>query len=151
MSAIFQRHFTLRPSKYFSFFIFVVCCISLSILAKLPMSPGLQILLGLLAVIASSFVLLRDARLSLAFSCIAFRLDGERVITMMMRDGRHLNGKLTSGGVVLPSLVLLNIRLEGGRRRSLVLLRSSMSNDNFRRLRIMLRWGDGSNSWDAIS
>lgn len=115
------------------------------------MSPGWQILLCLLVVIASSFVFLRDARLNLAFSCIAFRLGGERVITMMMRDGRHLTGKLTSGGVVLPFLVVLNIRLDEGGRRSLLLLRDSMSNDNFRRLRIMLRWGGGANSWDAVS
>ena len=87
------------------------------------------------------FVGLRDARLKLARSYVAFRLESEHGITLIQRDGRHVTGTIVAGGVVAPLLVLLNIKQDGKGRRSLVLLPDSMNRDAFRRLRVALKWG----------
>lgn len=85
------------------------------------------------------FIYFRDARLSLGISCIAFRLAEKSSITLMMRDGTHSSGKVMPSSVISPSLILLNIQQEGGRLRSLVLLKDCMSEPSFRHLRVALR------------
>lgn len=142
MSVSLQRHFTLRPSRYSYGFLAAACLISIFFLLKLPVNIGWQVISCLLVVAACVFVLLRDVRLVLARSCIAFRLESKHVITLMQRDGRHVSGTVMTGGVVLPLIVLLSVQLDGGGRRSLWLMEDSMNVNSFRRLRMMLRWGE---------
>ncbi|TNC99417.1 MAG: hypothetical protein FD121_282 [Gallionellaceae bacterium] len=141
MSASLQRHYKLHPSKYLTFAICIVCLLSFWTLLILPLGMTLHVALGFFVLVASTFILFRDARLSLALSCVAFRLEVDDTISLMLRDGRHLTGKLRAGGAILPYVVLINVRLGQGGYRSLVLLEDSMDADSFRRLRVVLRWG----------
>lgn len=141
MSASLQRHYKLQPSKYLTLAICIACLLPLAILFILPLGITLHVALGSFVLAASAFTLFRDARLSLAHSCVAFRLEVDDTISLMLRDGRHLTGKLRAGGAILPYVVLINVHLEQGGHRGLVLLKDSMDADSFRRLRVVLRWG----------
>jgi toxin CptA len=91
-------------------------------------------------VTAGIFVALRDAKLKLAHSCVAFKLEAENRITLMLRNGQYLTGDISSGGVVTPFLLLLNMKSSDYGSRNLVLLPDSMGSDDFRRLRVLLSW-----------
>jgi toxin CptA len=55
---------------------------------------------------------------------------------------RELRGLLRADSIALPWLVILRIDCEGSRRvESVVLMRDSASADDWRRLRVFLRWG----------
>jgi hypothetical protein len=136
-----QTHYMLRPSQYLTFVIWVATSLPLGLLFILPWGVMLRMCFGLLLIVACVTVLLRDARLSLAYSCIEFRLEENGIISLGLRDGRKLAGRLGAGGVIFPFVVLVNVRLEQGGRRSLVLLRDCMGADSFRHLRVALRWG----------
>lgn len=141
MSAGLQRHYKLRPSRFLTFAICIACLFVLGVVLVLPLGWLLCSFISLIIILVCVFVLFRDARLNLADSCIAFRLEVGDSISLMLRDGRHVAGKLREGGVILPFVVLINVRLENGGHRVLVLLKDCMDADSFRRLRIVLRWG----------
>lgn len=141
MSASLQSHFKLHPSRYLVFFIFIACIFSLVASYSFPLGMIAYTVLSLLILAACALIYFRDAKLKLANSCVAFRIDSDDSIALMLRDGRHQAGNMVAGGVVLPFIVLINVRFESGGRRRLVLLRDSMDDDSFRRLRVLLRWG----------
>ncbi len=141
MSASLQRHYKLRPSRYLSFVIFIACLLTLGVTYILPLGMTVYSALSFFILAASAFIFFRDARLSLANSCVAFRLEAEGNISLILRDGRHHAGKLAAGGVILPFVVLVNVRLGSGGRRGLVLFGDCTDTDSFRRLRVLLRWG----------
>ncbi|MFA6120647.1 MAG: protein YgfX [Sideroxydans sp.] len=141
MSASLQRHYKLRSSSHLTLFISIACLLSLATLFVLPLTPMISVVFGIFVLFASAFLLIRDARLASDSSCVAFRLEVDNTISLLLRDGRHLTGKLGTGGVILPFVVLLNVRFEQGGHRGIVLLKDCMSADSFRRLRVVLRWG----------
>ncbi len=141
MSASLQRHYKLRPSQYLTFSICIIFLLSLGVSYILPFGMIAYSVLSLFILAICVFIFFRDARLNLANSCVAFRLEAKDGISLMLRDGRHLAGKLVAGGVILPFVVLINVRMERGGQRSLVLLGDSTDADSFRRLRVLLRWG----------
>jgi len=112
----------------------------LYVFSQLPWALGWRIAGDFLAIAACAFVGLRDASLSLAQSCVAFRLENENEITLIQRNGRHLTGTISADGVVTPFLILMSIKKDEHGQQSLLLLPDSMSRDAFRRLRVALRW-----------
>ncbi len=137
-----QRHYTLRPSRSLLWFLLASCLLLLIVLSHLDWAIGWRTACIILVVVACLFVTLRDAMLKLARSCVAFRLESEKRITLIQRNGRHLTGTISSGGVVTPFLVLLNIKQDEYGRRNLVLMPDSMNRDAYRRLRVALRWDE---------
>lgn len=143
MRAGSQSHFTLQPSRSLFWFLLTTCGFLLLILSQLAWAIGWWIANALLVIGACIFVTLRDARLQLAHSCVAFKLLGENQITLIQRNGQHCTGSISSGGVVTSFLVILNIKGDEQGCRNLVLLPDSMFTDDFRRLCVLLRWGQG--------
>lgn len=139
-----QRYYTLRASRRLILLLAILCLLSLIILGNLARLQYLVV--GLMLAISFSlfYVLMRDASLRLRHSCVAIRLEDEDKIVLVLRDGRHLSGRLRQSSLVTPYMVLLNIVLTGrGGRRSLLILPDGMKIDTFRRLRVALRWGSG--------
>lgn len=141
MGASLQKYYALRSSLCLTIFLFSISLWSLWVSYFLPLDMSVYLVLGLIIWALCAYLLFRDARLMLANSCVAFRLEVEDRISLILRDGRHQEGKLMVGGIILPFVVLINIRLEQGGHRSLVLLNDSMDADSFRHLRVLLRWG----------
>ncbi len=137
-----QSHYTLRPSRHYLWLLAALCASLLVTVAFLPMALFWRFVGGVLVVAACAFVGQRDARLRFSWSCVAFRLEDENGITLIQRNGEHMAGTVAAG-IVVPWLVLLNIRHDGKGGRSLVLLSDSMNGEAYRRLRVVLRWNRG--------
>ncbi len=140
MGASLQKYYALRSSLCLAIFLFSISLWSLWVSYFLPLDLSVYLVLGLIILALCAYLFFRDARLMLANSCVAFCLDVGDSISLMLRDGRRQEGKLMVGGIILPFVVLINIRLEQGGHRSLVLLTDSMDADSFRHLRVLLRW-----------
>ncbi len=135
-----QTHYRLRPSRNYLWLLLFLWVLLLFAILNLPFALGWSVVSTMLAAIAFMFAGLRDARLRLDKSCVAFRLESENGITLIQRNGQHMTGTIGAGGVVTPLLVLINVEQDGRVSRSVVLFPDSMNGDAFRRLRIALRW-----------
>lgn len=120
----------------------VLIALALAVLWVLPLYPAPVILLSLAIAVWGTFRLLRDARLYVQDSCVAFRLEGGEAVMLVQRSGRHVPGRILASTFVTPFLVILNVAPEGSLRiRSLVLAQDCMAGQSYRRLRVALRWG----------
>ncbi|HEX6827728.1 MAG TPA: protein YgfX [Burkholderiales bacterium] len=95
---------------------------------------------------------LRDVRLSLPPSAIGLELIRDRNeglrCELALRDGRQVAGRILASSVALPWLVVIGLRLDGSRRtRHLALLPDSVSEADFRALRVALRWAYTEDTW----
>jgi hypothetical protein len=83
-----------------------------------------------------------DANLRMGSSCVAFRLEGKEEIVLVLRDGRHMPGRVSPDSLVTAYLVVLNVALNEQRgKRSLLISPDTMGADSFRHLRVVLKWG----------
>lgn len=138
-----QRYYTLRPSRLFALTLLCLCAATLAVIWTLPLHKLMLLLLSVAAIAWAGYHLSLDARLRLQHSCVAFRLDGEGEVVLVLRNGRHVPCRLSADSLVTPYLVILNVGLNEQRGgRSLLILPDSMGAERFRRLRIALKWGD---------
>lgn len=141
-----QRYYTLRPSRLLAFSLLFLCLASLAAIWSLPLHKLLLFALSLVVLLWVGYHLSLDSQLRLQHSCVAFRLEEEGVVVLILRNGRHVPGKLSSDSLATPYLVILNVALSEQRGgRSLLILPDSMGAERFRRLRIALKWGDKTN------
>lgn len=136
-----QKHYTIRPSRIL---IAILCASSLTlifVLASLPFPAEWLVVAGFIIVGSTVYFGIREGTLGRDDSCVAFRLEREGEVTLMLRNGQHVLGKLSAGGVITPFLTMLNVSLGGeGRGRNILLLPDSMGATSFRHLRSVLRW-----------
>ncbi|GAB1232151.1 hypothetical protein UT5_03660 [Ferrigenium sp. UT5] len=83
---------------------------------------------------------MRDAWLRLPQSCVAFELTAPRRLSLVPLAGDPVAGVISDSSFVSPYLTLINIRTDTGRRRSLVIMPDSLQAEDYRRLRVRLRW-----------
>ena len=138
-----QGYYTLRPSRLLALLFILLCFASLAALWTLPLPAFWGLLLTVVVLCWAGYHLLLDANLRLRHSCVAFRLEEKEEIVLVLRNGRHVPCKVTRDSLVTPWLVILNVVLSEQRGwRSLVILPDTMVADSFRRLRVVLKWGD---------
>ncbi|HLP97313.1 MAG TPA: protein YgfX [Sideroxyarcus sp.] len=136
-----QRHYRLRPSRRLAFVIFLLALAALFPLWLFPWSMAVTLVCAGMVLSLAAYRLLRDAKLSLRHSCVAFRLEGHGEIVLVLRNGEHLQGVISPDSLVTPHLVILNLVPSNRRGRSLVILPDNMGSESFRRLRVALKWG----------
>jgi toxin CptA len=82
------------------------------------------------------FALLRSRQ-----SIVAVELSGEGNCACQMANGKWQAGKLLGSSFVSPGLTILNLRLIDARiTRSVVIVADNIRAEDFRQLRIWLRW-----------
>jgi len=70
---------------------------------------------------------------------------------LVLRNGSHIPGRLLPDSLVTSYLVILNIVLNEQRgRRSLLIMPDAMGAESFRRLRVVLRWGEKADKTPAL-
>jgi hypothetical protein len=138
-----QRHYKLRPSRSLGLLFFFLCVVTLVSLWLLPIPTLESFALTLAVVFWVSYCLMLDANLRMGHSCVAFRLEGQEEIVLVLRNGKHLSGRVLPDSLVSPYIVILNVVLGNQRgERSLLILPDAMGVESFRRLRVALSWGD---------
>jgi hypothetical protein len=138
-----QRHYTLRPSRRLALLLILLCALTITLLWLLPMRTMDASVLTALVLCWGGYCLFLDANLSLQHSCVALRLEEYEEVMLVLRNGKHLPGRLSSDSLVTPYLIVLNIALSEQRGwRSLAILPDTLGKDSFRQLSVALRWGD---------
>lgn len=87
------------------------------------------------------YTLRRDGFRTLRHSLIALRLDADCRCSFQTRVGEWHDAALLGSSFVSPYLTVLNLRPTSGRwARHLVILPDAVSAEDFRRLRVWLKW-----------
>jgi hypothetical protein len=138
-----QRQYKLRPSRFLALLFVFLVALALVSLWLLPLLTSELLALTALVMFWSGYCILLNANLRMGHSCVAFRLEDQEEIVLVLRDGRHLSGRLSPDSLVTPYIVILNVVLNEQRRvRSLLVLPDAIGVESFRRLRVALRWGE---------
>jgi toxin CptA len=137
-----QRHYRLRPSRFLTLLLVILCVAPLvsSWSAQLPF-PWLPVL-AIVVLLWGGYYQLSHAALRKGHSCVAFRLEDDCGIVLVLRNGRHLSGRISPDSLVTPYFIIVNVMgNERGDGRSLLIMPDTMGAESFRRLRVVLRWG----------
>jgi hypothetical protein len=138
-----QLNYKLRPSRFLALLFCLLCLLSLVSIWMLPFPVAGLLVLTLVVLCWTGYYLLLDANLGGKRSCVAFRLEGQDEIVLVLRSGTHLAGRVSTESLVTPFLVILNVALKERRgRRSLLIMPDTMGAESFRHLRVALKWGD---------
>jgi hypothetical protein len=132
---------SLRPSAQATQAIGAVVLGTLALLAAMPGPLATRILAATWVLCAGLEALARVALRRSANAVLAFvvRLSGE--IDLTFADGRHIAGHVRDGSFVAPFLTILRWRAPGHRFDRTVLVLPDMTlPEDFRRLRVLLRW-----------
>ncbi len=137
-----QRYYTLRPSRALALLTFLLVLVALVLVWLLPLPTSVSTVLAGGILCWGGYSLFLGANLRLQHSCVAFRLEEREEVVLVLRNGKHLPGRLLSDSLVVPYFIILNVALSEQRgRRSLVILSDAMNVDSLRRLRVALKWG----------
>lgn len=138
-----QRSYTLRPSRILAFVLGFLALLVLVVLWQMTFPLWLTVGLMLAVVVWGGYHLALDAKLRLPHACVAFRLEEAGEVMLILRNGLHVPCSLRPDSLVTPYLVILNASMSGQHgERSVLIAPDSMNAENFRRLRVALRWGD---------
>lgn len=137
----------LAPSKYLAATLVAVHTGSVLVLIPLAM-PLLSKLTIAIAVGATLARALRSAALLRSrISIVALEFHEENLVALRTREGRWHTARILGTTFVSPLVTVLNLRVAGRRLvQHVVIVRDSVGAEDFRRLRVLLRWGYRKNS-----
>jgi len=145
MSGMDKVHFPpvmLRPAHRLAYVLALVHAATGVLLLFMPLPPwGLVALIT--AVAASGvYAVWRQALRRGSRAITSLRFSNREQLEIGRRDGSRESGRILGSSTAGTLLVVLNIRLERRRRPvHVVVTRDSLEDDEFRRLRVWLRWG----------
>ncbi|MGZ8230308.1 MAG: protein YgfX [Burkholderiales bacterium] len=132
---------TLRPSYLLGAVLALVHVVAAAIVLTLELSlPGAA---GLNLAIAGSLLraVFRDALLISKSSVRAIEVRDRTAAAVQRRDGVWREGRVLGTTYVTPALTVLNLKLPNERsRRHVLILPDSLDPEEFRALRVLLRW-----------
>ncbi len=137
--ATFSAH--LKPSVYLTVILSVAHILVACFLWPLTFPISIK-LLGFVTLVASLVFYLRYyALLKSPESIVAFELSEAMQCTLETRDGQYLPCVILGSTFVAPYLVVLNVKLLNKFLGcSVVILPDSIDGEEFRQLRVLLRW-----------
>lgn len=136
--------FTLQPrfSRTLGTLLVVAHLASLALVCIAPLRGDVQFVVSLLLLASCLFYLRRDCLLLAPGSIVSLRLDQDGACSYQVRGGEWFEATLLGSSLVMPWLSVLNYRPETGRgMRSVVLFPDSIDAEDYRKLRVLLRWG----------
>lgn len=133
--------FHFRPSRWLAI---LLIASHVLVVASLPVLDfPLWELVALTLLLNLSYLLWREAGLRARDCCRSLSVLGGDV-ELVLRNGKTVRVQPCADTVVTPWLTVLQLRAEPtGARYRLVILPDSMDTEDFRRLRVWLKWGYG--------
>ncbi|MBK9605533.1 MAG: hypothetical protein IPO58_03565 [Betaproteobacteria bacterium] len=137
-----SMHVALAPSRLLTGWLIGLHAISLVPLwwADLP-APAPSVLA--VAIVAhGAWSAWRAGRLRSPHSITRIELGADAGCTLIARNGVRFDGAVSGSTVILGFLVVLAVNADGGRAtRRAIVVRDMLAVDDFRRLRVALKWG----------
>jgi toxin CptA len=138
-------HISLNPSRLLAAILIVAhaCAISLVLMIELPQWLKLAAALGL--IIQCMLIVYRRALLRGAEPVLALEVTSDHQLNIRTRRGGWQECEVLGSTYVSPFLTIINLQLSGERMaRHVTLLPDSLDRDDFRRLRVWLKWKNDS-------
>ncbi|MDX2220254.1 MAG: hypothetical protein SF172_14655 [Burkholderiales bacterium] len=140
-----------RRSPLLALLLVAIHLLSLSVVWSIGLPFALHLVLKLAILLSLLWSLHSAGWLGASLQTFRLRLtpsrdnDAPDRIDIDYPSGRRISGSVVEGSIVLPHLVILRCRPDGARwwqaSRNWLLLPDSVAPDDYRRLRIRLRWG----------
>lgn len=130
---------TLRPSIRLASLLAAMHCGAIYLVLALPIPAKLW--MAALMVISLVHTIMRHALLASPSSAVFLKMEGETCL-LILKNGREVRGTLLGSTYVSPYLTLLNLK---ERKKllshSVIILPDAVDREEFRALRVRLRWG----------
>jgi len=131
----------LEPSLHLAAILGFVHFAAIGMLWPLALPTTIKLAGTILFVVSSIFYLRSYALLRSPRSIVAFELSEEMACTLETQHGEHIVCTLLGSSFVSPYLTVLNLKPFGKFfTRSVVILADGIDAEQFRRLRVLLRW-----------
>ncbi len=131
----------LKPSGYLTLLLSAAHIIAIGLVLALPLTIGLTLVTTLVFCVSLVFYLKRNARLAAPNSIIALEMMEDCACAIETRSGKRLDCILLPTSYVSASLTILNLKADGEMlARHVVILPDSINPEDFRKLRVLLRW-----------
>ncbi len=115
--------------------------IAAGLLWLLTLSWYIQVIMNAILLSSLIFYLRQDVLLTTDNAVIAFTLSDEMICTVITRCGKSLTCNVMDSTFVAPYLTVLNVKPVGNLFAcSVVILSDSLNTEEFRQLRVWLRW-----------
>ena len=131
----------LQPARRLAWLLGAVHLGALLLLAMLPMAWWASTVLAALLVASALRTISRDVLRRGPRAVTALEFADREQVQIRTGDGNWHGGRLLGTSTIGASLAVLNIRLEGQGIQHVVISRDGIDGDDFRRLRVWLRWG----------
>lgn len=132
----------LRPSYRLAAILLAVHAAVAGLLMTLPLPSWLTLSAALLLLASVMHTVHRHALLRGGQAVTTLTFSDRETLRVSLRDGSSHVGRVLGSSTVGTMLTVLNLALDGRRLPvHVVLLGDSLSADDFRRLRVWLRWG----------
>lgn len=134
-------HVELRPSRRLAGLLGAAHGGALLLLPTLPIAAWLALPIAVLLVTSAVLTITRHALQRGARAVTALKLTDREQLQIRAGDGAWHDGRLLGSSTVGAAIAVLNIRLDRGATTQVVILGDAIDANDFRRLRVWLRWG----------
>lgn len=130
-----------QPSHQLAIILSLAHCAAAGLLWPLALSWSIKVMIVAALIISLIHYLKRDALLTANNAVVAFELSDEMSCTLITRSGESMACTILGSTFTTPYLTVLNLKLEGKFFMcSIVILPDNIDAEQFRQLRIWLRW-----------
>lgn len=131
----------LQPSYYLAILLCLAHAISGLALWPLALPLSVKAVIVVLLIVSLIYYVRKDALLTAQDAIVALTLTDEMLCTLTTRSGQTITCNLSAGTFITPYLTVINLQpVERFFMRSVVILIDNADAEDFRRLRIWLRW-----------
>lgn len=131
----------LKPSRYLAVMLSIAHVVAAGLLWPLALPLAVKLAGAAILAISLIFYLRHYALLRSPGAVVAFALSDEMACTLETRRGEQIACTLLGSSFVAPYLTVLNLQPEGKFfTRSVVILADGIDAEEFRQLRVLLRW-----------
>ncbi len=130
-----------QPSHLLAILLILTHFAAAGLLWPLTLSLGIKVAIVAILMMSLIYYLRQDALLTANTAVLAFVLSDEMQCTLTTRAGKRIACDILSSTFVAPYLTVLNLKPVGKLlMRSVVILPDSIDAEEFRQLRVWLRW-----------
>ena len=134
----------LRPSLWLAGMLTAMHGITLALIWLLPFDLWLKIAAVLLLLVSLIYHVRRDAMRTSPNAILALQISPECRCSVQARSGDWFEAQLLPTSFVSPYLTILNLRFDHARLvKHVVILPDAIESEQFRQLRVLLRWRCG--------
>lgn len=130
-----------KPSYWLATILSLVHCAAIGLTSSLPTLLDIKVMLVTMLIISMIYYLGKDALLISQDAIKVLILSEEMSCQLTMRSGESISCSILKDSFVAPYLTVVGLKPEGKFfPRSLVILKDSLDVEEFRQLRVWLRW-----------